>query len=34
MMKIRGTQVLLDARRGREDSNGEPAFFRRGASTM
>lgn len=29
-MKIAGgTQVLLDARRSREDSGGEPAFFRR-----
>lgn len=31
-MKIRGgCQVLLDARRDREDSIGEPAFHRRDA---
>lgn len=29
MQDIRGTTLLLDARRKREDSNGEPGFFRR-----
>lgn len=32
MELFRGTQALLDARRKREDSNQEPAFFRRAVS--
>ncbi|ATI18694.1 hypothetical protein SEA_AMETHYST_74 [Streptomyces phage Amethyst] len=32
MKVVGGTQVLLDARRNREDSTGEPGFFRRVAS--
>jgi hypothetical protein len=29
MEMVGGHQVLLDARRSREDSDGEPGFFRR-----
>lgn len=32
MEQFRGTQVVLDKRRSREDSIGEPAFFRRSVS--
>jgi hypothetical protein len=32
MKVLRGAQVLLDARRNREDSTGEPGFFRREVS--